>query len=55
LVWKNKHIQASCRKEDAEGLDQENIQYLNLVTKEVRQRVMETVQIWREGLAEMDQ
>jgi hypothetical protein len=41
--------------EDAEGLDQENIHFLNLATQEVRQTVTETVQIWMEGLAEMDQ
>jgi hypothetical protein len=54
-TWKNKQIQASCRREDAEGLDLENVHFLSLALQEVRQTVSETVQIWMEGLAEMDQ
>jgi hypothetical protein len=54
-TWKAKQIQASCRMEDAEGLDSENIRFLNLALQEVRQMVMEVVQIWLEGPAEDDQ
>jgi hypothetical protein len=54
-TWKNKQIQATCRREDAEGLDLENVHFLSLALQEVRQTVSETVQIWMEGLAELDQ
>jgi hypothetical protein len=53
--WRNKQIQASCRMEDADGLDSENGLFLSLAVQEVRQTVIETIQIWVEGLAEMDQ
>jgi hypothetical protein len=56
--WKNRNIQASCRKEDAEGLDAENICFLNLALQEVRQTVTEEIQVWVMGeaaMAEMDQ
>jgi hypothetical protein len=56
--WKNRNIQASCRKEDAEGLDAENICFLNLALQEVRQTVTEEIQAWVMGeaaMAEMDQ
>jgi hypothetical protein len=56
--WRNKHIQASCRKEDAEGLDAENLSFLNLALQEVRQTVTEEIQAWMMGvaaMAEMDQ
>jgi hypothetical protein len=60
--WKNlmenmkvKQIQANCRMEDAEGLDSENILFLNLALQEVRQAVMDVIQIWLEGPAEDDQ
>jgi hypothetical protein len=57
-IWKNKHIQASCRKEDADGLDAENVGFLNLALQEVRQTVTEEIQAWMMGvaaMAEMDQ
>jgi hypothetical protein len=41
--------------EDAEGLDSENGLFLSLAVQEVRQTVLETIQVWEEGLAEMDQ
>jgi hypothetical protein len=56
--WKNRNIQASCRKEDAEGLDAENVCFLNLAFQEVRQTVTEEIQAWVMGeaaMAEMDQ
>jgi hypothetical protein len=60
--WKNvmenmraKNIQGHCRMEDAEGLDAENGQFLKLVLQEVRQTVMDVVQIWLEGPEEEDQ
>jgi hypothetical protein len=56
--WGNKQIQASCRKEDAEGLDAENVQFLSLALQEVRQTVTQEIQAWQLGLAamaEMDQ
>jgi hypothetical protein len=57
-IWRNKHIQASCRKEDADGLDAENVSFLNLALQEVRQTVTEEIQAWMMGvaaMAEMDQ
>jgi hypothetical protein len=54
-IWRNKQIQATCRREDAEGLDLENVHFLSLALQEVRQTVSETIQIWVEGMAEMDQ
>jgi hypothetical protein len=54
-IWRIKQIQASCRREDAEGLDLENVHFLSLALQEVRQTVSETIQIWAEGLAMMDQ
>jgi hypothetical protein len=56
--WRNKRIQASCRNEDAEGLDAENVRFLNLALQEVRQTVTEEIQAWVMGvaaMAEMDQ
>jgi hypothetical protein len=52
---KVKQIQANCRMEDAEGLDSENILFLNPALQEVRQTVMEVIQIWLEGPVEDDQ
>jgi hypothetical protein len=57
-TWRDKHIQASCRKEDADGLDAENVSFLNLALQEVRQTVTEEIQVWMIGvaaMAEMDQ
>jgi hypothetical protein len=54
-TWKSKQIQASCRMEDADGLDSENGLFLSLAVQEVRQTVMETIQIWEEGVKEMNQ
>jgi hypothetical protein len=54
-TWRNKQIQASCRREDAEGLDLENVHFLSLALQEVRQTVSETIQVWIEGLMMMDQ
>jgi hypothetical protein len=54
-TWRNKQNQASCRMEDADGLDSENGLFLSLAVQEVRQTVMETIQIWVEGLADLDQ
>jgi hypothetical protein len=54
-TWKNKQIQASCRMEDADGLDSENGLFLSLVVQEVRQTVREAIQIWEEGPGEADQ
>jgi hypothetical protein len=53
-TWRNKQIQASCRMEDGEGLDSEN-GLLSLAVQELRQTVIETILIWVEGLAELDQ
>jgi hypothetical protein len=60
--WKNvmetrreKNIQGLCRMEEAEGLDAENGQFLKLAIQEVRQTVMEVVQVWLEGPEESDQ
>jgi hypothetical protein len=60
--WKNvmetmraKNVQGHCRMEDAEGLDAENGQFLKLAIQEVRQTVMEVVQVWLEGPGEDDQ
>jgi hypothetical protein len=55
VTWRDKQIQASCRMEDAEGMDSENVPFLNLALQEVRQMVAETIQIWLEGLMELDQ
>jgi hypothetical protein len=49
----SKHIQASCRMEDAEGLDAENVGFLNLALQEVRQTVTEEIQAWMMGVAAM--
>jgi hypothetical protein len=54
-IWRNKQIQASCRMEDAEGEDSENVPFLNLALQEVRQTVSEVIQVWLEGPAEYDQ
>jgi hypothetical protein len=54
-IWRTKQIQASCRMEDAEGMDSENIPFLNLAIQEVRQTVSEVIQIWLEGPTEDDQ
>jgi hypothetical protein len=54
-TWRNKQIQATCRREDADGLDSENGPFLSLAVQEVRQTVIETIQIWEEELVETDQ
>jgi hypothetical protein len=41
--------------EDAEGVDSENIPFLNLAIQEVRQTVSEVIQIWQEGPVEYEQ
>jgi hypothetical protein len=60
--WKNvmetmreKNIQGFCRAEDAEGVDAVNGQFLSLAIQEVRQTIMEVVQVWLEGPGEDDQ
>jgi hypothetical protein len=54
-TWRTKQIQASCRREDAEGLESENVPFSNLALQEVRQTVSEEIQAWLEGLKEIDQ
>jgi hypothetical protein len=41
--------------EDADGLDSENGLFLSLAVQEVRQTVIEAIQIWEEGPVEEDQ
>jgi hypothetical protein len=54
-MWKGKLIQASCRMEDADGLDSENGPFLSLAVQEVRQMVMETIFIGKDRSEDMDQ
>jgi hypothetical protein len=48
-MWKSKGLQASCRMEDADGLDAENGLFLNLAIQEVREIVSEAVFIGNDG------
>jgi hypothetical protein len=48
-MWRGKGLQASCRMEDAEGLDAENGVFLNLAIQEVRQIVTEAIFIGNDG------
>jgi hypothetical protein len=43
-TWRNKQLHAFCRKEDAEGVDSENLPFLSLATQEVRQTVSDAIQ-----------
>jgi hypothetical protein len=54
-MWKSKQLQASCRMEDADGMDSENGLFLSLAVQEVRQAVVEAIQIWEEGPVDPDQ
>jgi hypothetical protein len=54
-TWKGKQIQASCRLEDADGLDLENGPFLSLAVQEVRQAVTEAIWIGEQGPADPDQ
>jgi hypothetical protein len=54
-TMREKNIQGFCRAEDAEGLDAVNGQFLTLAIQEVRQTVMEVVQVWLEGPGQDDQ
>jgi hypothetical protein len=49
-TWRNKQLHASCRMEDAEGVDSENIPFLTLAIQEVRQTVSDAIQSLMEGL-----
>jgi hypothetical protein len=49
-TMREKNIQGFCRAEDAV-----NGQFLSLAIQEVRQTVMEVVQVWLEGPGEEDQ
>jgi hypothetical protein len=42
-TWKNKQLHAVCRKEDEEGLDEDNSPFLKLALKEVIQILTDTI------------
>jgi hypothetical protein len=54
-VWRAKQIQASCRMEDADGVDLGNLPFLNIALQEVIQTVTEVIRIWQEGPVEFEE